>query len=50
MCEESPGDTPRILEQAVARREIGWLDINADFPVPTVTEGTNLGRELLRKL
>ena len=41
----SDGVDPALLqglEQAVARREVGWLDVNPDFPVPTVTEGTNL--------
>ncbi len=32
----------RGLEAAVARREVGWLDVNPDFPVPPVSEGTNL--------
>jgi hypothetical protein len=30
------------LQDAVARGEVGWLDVDVDFPVSNVTPGTNL--------
>ena len=30
------------LQDAVARGEVGWLDVDVEFPVPNVTPGTNL--------
>ncbi len=30
------------LQDAVARGEVGWLDVDAEFPVSNVTPGTNL--------
>jgi hypothetical protein len=32
----------RDLREAVARGEVGWLDVDGQFPVPTLEPGTNL--------
>jgi hypothetical protein len=36
------GDLLRGLREAVARGEVGWLDVDPQFPVPMMTPGINL--------